>query len=92
MRALGYPKDLELFRFAIADTPNARSRLDSIVANTAADYNCIWITDNDKVDVIIPLQRQAHQNPTKSSNKSFESLTLKQFLQPAFYNQHCPSF
>lgn len=57
MRALGYPKDLELFRIAIADTPNARSRLDSIVANTATDYDCIWITDNDKVDVIIPPEK-----------------------------------
>ena len=51
MRALGYPKDLELFRFAIADAPNARSRLDSIVANTAADYDCIGITANDTVAV-----------------------------------------
>lgn len=66
MCALGYPKDLELFRFAIAYTPNARPRLDSIVVNTAAYYDCIWITDSDKVDVIIP---PAKASTSKSDEK-----------------------
>lgn len=83
MRALGYPKDLELFRFAIADTPNTRLRLDSIVANTAADYDCIWITDNDKVDVIIP---PAKASTSKSDEKQqFSTVQCKRNILPIAY-------
>lgn len=51
LRAMGYPENIELTKYYVLDTPDAAMRIDSIAKTKAADYDCIWITSDDRVKV-----------------------------------------
>lgn len=53
LRELGYPRGLELYRYTVSDQGDASARADSIANALAPDYDCVWLTSEDEVRVVI---------------------------------------
>lgn len=60
LRELGYPEDIELYRYKIADREGAGAKADSIAAAIADDFDCVWLTSGEKVKVITSSRQLRH--------------------------------